>query len=163
MRTLVIAAFAFACLYLPGICDTANGRDRSRLVDGKVVRPDAPLQGSPIVEVKDLKTVRCTVLDTGAGCTVITGTLLSHCPSSNCDVTIEIELYLSRTGYLMQRGTAKTVLEKVQPEKQTPFIILAGPWVPEENQETWAKDGWRLGYEIRTRITPHAARPPDPK
>ena len=137
----------------------AAGRAPVRTIDGKRVRIGAALRAEPLLELKGLRLYQAQNVETGSDETVVAGLLVSHLPSSQYVVTVEIDLSrtVHRTERMFLHGTAKAVIERPKPGYPVKFYALGPPCFDH------SKDAENTTQHHNVRLSFTDWRPPAPK
>ncbi len=120
-------ALLVACFAVSAAAGTR--RARPKLVNGQIVISGPAFEARPAVVVKDLRFYACTLEKTGAGCTVITGAIVSSLSTANYKVTVAVALYGVDTTWPGDSidGTVEATILHPKPGKRVKFVMLGPP------------------------------------
>ena len=138
-------------LCLAVVATAGGSKPAVRIIDGKRVLARRQIQPQPVIEVRHLAFFACEQLDTGADCTVVTGTFISHLPKQFFEITVNVHLFrISGTG-VEEMGVAVATITEPAPEKPIRFVALGSPiYFPEVNGKER-----RTGHYVSFDIKPH--------
>ena len=151
-------ALALLCACLASPAWAGSKKPRTRVVDGETVIAGPAFKAVPVVVVAGLRFFDCHMADTGAPCTVITGTAVSNVGCGEAIMVVNIHMWLTRQGpkpvssdlhaCLTPRGKATARIVRPATGRPIAFTIIGPPRYPVGNEAEHVAHDWKPSYTV---------------